>query len=249
MKLRPWHCLIRPEKWPAQACKVPRFQRHRGAHLNTGHIENSLPAIQEAYRQGTEMCEIDVRLSKDQVPVVFHDDDFSRLFNQKARVEELSYEEMRRIGPVISLEQLLKEKETPPLFNVELKSKLVSDPLCVNVAEVVRKTKSEFRIIFSSFNPFAIFQLQRLLPEVPRALLVTQINHELNRWWIKEMTMAPLLKLHFLNLDESMLTESVLDFWNRQKMPLAAWTVNDENRVSELLDQGVSSVISDLNLP
>jgi glycerophosphoryl diester phosphodiesterase len=65
---------------------------HRGG--NRVFPENSVAAIRHAFESGVDMAEIDVRLSRDGVPVVIHDDDLLRLFSLNRKVREISAEEL-----------------------------------------------------------------------------------------------------------------------------------------------------------
>jgi glycerophosphoryl diester phosphodiesterase len=244
MKIDPWFHLIKAAPWEAPF-QLPTFQSHRGYHAN-GAQENTLAAFRAARKLGAQMCECDVRLDKNQIPVVFHDNDLKRISGKETQVSEMTLAELKQLANVCTLEELLTDSEVPEIINIELKAGEIDDPLPLAVARVIQSTKAEHRIVLSSFNPFALWKAQRLLPEVPRALLVTNVPHKDNRWWIKRMVLAPFLKIHMLNLDEAMITENVADFWKKQGVPLAAWTVDDRKRGRELLGMGVSSIISDL---
>lgn len=50
----------------------PWIIAHRGDHRR--HIENTLEAFYEAFKQGAQFVELDIQMSKDQVLYVFHDD-------------------------------------------------------------------------------------------------------------------------------------------------------------------------------
>ena len=129
---------------------------------------------------------------------------------------------------------------------MELKSHRVDDPLPRRVSEVVRSVQAEYRVMFSSFNPFALWLMQSYLPKVPRALLVSEADDPENHWYLRTMIFAPLLKLHMLNLDQAMLSPSVLSFWYDHQVPLSVWTVNDRLRMEHFKKSGVKSIISDL---
>ncbi|HKP97489.1 MAG TPA: glycerophosphodiester phosphodiesterase family protein [Fibrobacteria bacterium] len=94
---------------------------HRGWHQ--WHVENTLEAFRAAYDSGCDMVEFDVQLSRDGVPVVFHDDDCKRLAGRRENVFDLDWKELRALsmpGPgkpggrgaaykIPSLEQFLAE--------------------------------------------------------------------------------------------------------------------------------------------
>src|SRR6185369_8269991 len=68
---------------------------HRGRH--DSHLENTLEAFRAAYAAGCDMVEFDVQLSRDGVPVVFHDDDCRRLAGRGESVFDLSWDDLRRM--------------------------------------------------------------------------------------------------------------------------------------------------------
>ncbi len=75
--------------------KVPRVVAHRGRH--DIHVENTLPAFRAAYASGCDMVEFDVQLSRDGIPVIFHDDDCRRLAGRLDRVFDLDWCELREL--------------------------------------------------------------------------------------------------------------------------------------------------------
>ena len=240
-----WKKWIRAEKWPESSFTLPQFQSHRGAHAS-GFTENTLEAFYESHRQGFEMIECDVRLSADRIPVICHDEDLLRVFGSPLRVASTSAQELWEAHKVPSLEQILQDPLVPQLINVELKSNKASDPLARKVVDIVKKCKAQNRVLFSSFNPAALWILQNYLPETPRALLVSDEMTQENVWWLREMLAGPLLRIHLLHLRESMISADNLCFWLEQKVPVAAWTLTNEERAKSLLDSGVRSVITDL---
>lgn len=244
-----WH-FISFQPWPKQFAKQNldflRFQSHRGYH-HEGLLENSKEAFQEAFRRGAQVCECDVQLSRDDIPVVFHDEFLQRIFNHPGRVRDLSVKELKKIGNIYTLEEILSDPNGPPFFNIELKTRRIAGPLASKVNEVIQTTHSRKRVLFSSFNPFVLKQIEILIPFAPRALLVTDLKNKENPWFLRKMIFAPFLKIHMLNLDQIMLTPEVLQFWKRKSMPLSVWTINDPSQISFYWKKGVQSIISDLD--
>lgn len=235
---------IRPAAWPKDIFRLPRFQSHRG-FWKDGHRQNSIASLEAAARHGAAMCEFDVRLTKDRVPVLFHDESLESVGFPDLRVDELSLQELRAKTPVDTLREVLRSRNLTPYFNIELKSeKVLNDPLERYVAQVVTETKATHRVLFSSFNPISIWKMQGLLPEVPRALLVSP---DMDQRSLREMWLAPILKIHMLNLDDQMVTAESMQVWKDLRIPIAVWTVNSETRNAELYELGVDSIISDLS--
>jgi glycerophosphoryl diester phosphodiesterase len=112
---------------------------HRGWHKL--HIENTLEAFRAAYDAGCDMVEFDVQLTRDGVPVIFHDDDCKRLAGRRDRLFDLDWQDVQalilkgtgRAGGlpaygVPTLERFLEEFGRRP-FYLELK---VPDAVAAN---------------------------------------------------------------------------------------------------------------------
>ena len=241
-----WNNLIRATPWPVNSFQIPKLQSHRGYHSG-GLRENTMAAFQSAQSLGFQMIECDVRLSLDRVPVIFHDPDLQRLWGSETPVHRLEAQVLKDQYQIPTLEELLQDPHVPSFINIELKTKSASDPLIRKCAEVVTELSATSRVMFSSFNPFALWLLQDYLPEAPRALLVSDELVDDNAWWLRKMLAAPLLELHMLNFTETMLTPKFIEFWTKKNMPLSAWTVTDPQKGSALLEAGVRSLITDLS--
>lgn len=115
---------------------------HRGAHLD--QPENSLPAIRRAVEVGADIVEIDIRLTRDGVPILMHDETVDRTTNGTGAVAEMTLEEIRALRlrgpdgeitdlPVPTLEEALEIGTDRVLINLDLKSDAVPA-----VVEIVR---------------------------------------------------------------------------------------------------------------
>ncbi len=237
--------LIAVEAWPEQGLILPRLQAHRGS-CNDGAQENTLMSFRAAKKKGALMVECDVQLSKDRIPILFHDYDLQRLAGISKKVSQCTRDELRDLVKAPSLKELLTDSESPRFVNIELKSRArFDDPLERKVAEVVKEVRAENRVLFSSFNPFSIYRISLYLPDVPRALLVTDKEDEDNHFLLRKMLLAPLISFHCLNLDQDMVNETSLKIWKERKIPVVLWTVNGAANIQKFLKMGAISVITD----
>jgi glycerophosphoryl diester phosphodiesterase len=237
--------LVSAEPWPKGALAIAQYQAHRGFCKN-GAVENTLVAFRQARQNGFLMCECDCQLSKDKIPIVFHDTDLKRLGAESILVKDLTAAQLKEKVQAPALFEVLTDFQVPPLLNIELKTNVKFDEaLERKVAELIERTRTQHKVMFSSFNPFSLWRIANYLPEVPRALLVSPELSSENKRALREMWLAPLLKIHMLNLQFEMLNDSTIDFWCEKNMPLSAWTVNDSQIAKQLLKKGVLSVITD----
>lgn len=154
-----------------------RYYAHRGLHKES-HIapENSM----EAFRLAVEKdygIELDVRLSKDNIPVVFHDNNLKRLCGIEKDVDELTFDELRELRLYDSNEKIPHFKEVLDLVNgkvpiiVEIKAKSNNSLLCSIVSSYLDSYNGAYCI--ESFNPFILIWFKKNRPDVIRGQLST----------------------------------------------------------------------------
>jgi len=128
--------------------------------------ENSLEAIKVSRSLGADAAEIDIRLTSDQVLVVFHDKSLNRLAGINKRLSSYSYDELSKIklksGVYIpSLADLIKVAGDLPLV-IEGKG--------VGWAEHLAKQLVKYPYIKSlrviSFNKSEIAKFKKLRPDI-----------------------------------------------------------------------------------
>lgn len=73
--------------------RIPELVAHRGYALH--YPENTLIGIEAAIAAGARYVEVDVQLSADKVPVLFHDRNMDRLCRAHGKVHEFTREELR----------------------------------------------------------------------------------------------------------------------------------------------------------
>ena len=151
------------------------YYAHRGLHDNeTDAPENSMAAFRKAVEAGYGI-ELDVQVTKDKLPVVFHDFTLQRVCGQEGKVCDYTYEELQKF-------HLCKSSETIPLFEevlklvdgkvpliVELKVELTDLSVCEKADALLRKYKGLY--CMESFNPLAVFWYRRHHKEVVRGQL------------------------------------------------------------------------------
>ncbi len=100
-----------PRSMPAAtALRDARIIAHRGEHDNRGLIENTMEAFSAARAAGVWGIECDIRFTADQVPVIHHDADASRLFGVGGMIRDMDLAQLRRDLPQVpTLEEVLSE--------------------------------------------------------------------------------------------------------------------------------------------
>ncbi|WP_372597461.1 glycerophosphodiester phosphodiesterase family protein [Amphritea sp.] len=75
-------------------CLADRLVAHRG--YASRYPENSLLAIERALASGAKFVEVDIQLTADLEPVLYHDRDMARLSGADNKIQLLTYDELER---------------------------------------------------------------------------------------------------------------------------------------------------------
>lgn len=157
---------------------------HRGYHTSE-FPENSLPAAENAIKHGYAI-ELDIRVTKDNRIIVFHDEYAKRLLGLEGRIGQYTYDEIKDIDilgvkgvhvPLFS-EFLECVNGRMPLL-IELKACFGKKGFVQNVVDILRQYKGEFAI--QTFNPFDLIKLKKIAPEFIRGQLITKDLSEMPR--------------------------------------------------------------------
>lgn len=227
-----------------EAFEIPEFQAHRGYHLD-GTCENTLKSLINAKRRGAQMAEMDVQASFDGEVFLYHDLSLQRLHGDNRRIDSTAASELKALG-ITTLKEVLESSETPTKLNIELKTSAIFDGRLENlVVQVIRETKHNKKILFSSFSPFCLMRLRQLAPEVPRALIATNERSSKNYIFLRHLWLVPYCSPDLLHLDRRMLGPEHFRLAEKYKLRLAVWTVNSDEEIRDLRVKGIRYFISD----
>ncbi len=136
------------------------YYAHRGLHDNgTDAPENSMAAFRKAVEAGYGI-ELDVQLSKDGLPVVFHDFTLKRICGQEGKVCDYTWQELKSFRlcnsgeGIPGFEDVLNEVRGRVPLIVELKVERVDLALCPVVDALLEKYHGPYCI--ESFNPLVL---------------------------------------------------------------------------------------------
>jgi glycerophosphoryl diester phosphodiesterase len=77
----------------AAASKKYQLIAHRGGIVDGQHAENSPGSVKTAIEQGYWMLEVDIRRTKDGEPILQHDGNFQRFYDDPRSVEDVTWKE------------------------------------------------------------------------------------------------------------------------------------------------------------
>lgn len=148
---------------------------HRGLHDNSSDApENSMKAFQKAVDAGFGI-ELDIQLTKDEVPVVFHDGTLKRICGVEGKLCDYTYEELQQFTLSDSEEHIPRLDDVLSLVDgrvpliVEFKMENWNERLCVLGNELLQGYKGLYCI--ESFHPFCVYWYRKHHKEVIRGQL------------------------------------------------------------------------------
>ena len=152
---------------------------HRALHdIGAGRPENSHAAVRAAIEAGYPI-EIDIQISRDGQPMVFHDYRLERLTGGNGRVDEHTAEDLGRLTlrggdeGVPTLTEILDivAGQVPILVEIKDQDGELGDrvgPLEQAVADSLADYAGDVAVM--SFNPYAVACMAELAPHLPRGL-------------------------------------------------------------------------------
>lgn len=229
----------------------PYFFAHRGASAQAP--ENTLAAFRLAKQQGAPAIEFDVKLSRDGVPVIHHDQTLERTTNGKGPLSQRSLAELQTLDaggwfdpafqgePLPSLEAVFQALGGQLVFNIELTNYASPfDGLVKAVSGLIEKYGLQKSVLFSSFLPHNLMLAGRLLPTVPRGQL--SLPGQAGAW---QRAWGGILALEAEHPFSADVTPSLIARAHRRGRRVHVWTVNAPEEMRRLWKMGADGLFTD----
>ncbi|MFP7169474.1 glycerophosphodiester phosphodiesterase [Terribacillus sp. 7520-G] len=224
---------------------------HRGASKYAP--ENTMAAFRLAELMQADGIETDVQLTKDQVPVIIHDESINRTTNKRGLVRKLTYEELRQADAgawfsrdyagekIMSLDDFLEWfKKTPMLLNLELKTNKYPYP---GIEEIVLNRLTEHgmkeRTTISSFHADTIRRIAKLDPEMDTGFLTSRRPRQL-------FSLMDAIGAKALHPKYRLLNKKLIQDCLQHQVPIRVYTVNQPVYILRALEADCDVIISDV---
>ena len=210
----------------------PTLIAHRGA--SHAAPENTITAFERALVEGAGGLELDIRLSADGEPIVFHDADLDRLTTLRGPIAQVPWSTLAktRVGQgdatIPHLADLLALARPGLVLNVELKPIAQPRRLVDAARPYLERLAAQSELVLSSFDPriLALFSATPLTAPHRLALLFEDLTA------LSALRFLPAVDLHPA---ASLLTAETFAAWSVSSRRFRAWTVDDPNEARRLL--------------
>ena len=223
---------------------------HRGLAVEAP--ENTLLAFAKAIAIGAGYIETDVHASHDGVAIVAHDPDLKRVAGRDVRLEQLTLADLRRVdlGHGQSFCSLAEALDAFPetRFNIDVKS-----PAAVaGVVSAIRAARATNRVLVTSFSERRRLEAVRALPGVASSSSARRFVPALlaGKVGLSPIVRRSLAGLVAVQVPERALglrvtSERMLRRLHAAGVEVHVWTVNDPQRMRQLLELGVDGLVTD----
>ena len=217
--------------------------------------ENTMAAAKQSVELNVPLLEFDVRLTKDRVPVLMHDDDVSRTTNGNGSITELALADVRKldagskyVDPETGMRRFPGE-HVPTLteiVNVIDKDKtILLDVKNIEAAgaviEVISQAQAFDRVVFRAGNTSEIEQWRHIDPRMQCVLRVSLSEHELSQMFsdLKQLRVVACTPEPWQQLTPTLVSR----FHHAGVAVWVAGTERPEN-VDRMIDAGVDAVFA-----
>ncbi len=225
---------------------------HRGLHNSkNGIIENSSSAFAAAISKNYAI-ECDLQLSKDGVPMVFHDETLDRITDKSGKIYDFNAKELRKIplsnsknnDKILQFTELLTQIDGRVVLAVELKpqgNKERNELLAKKAVAAIKNYSGA--IAFISFVPEILQYCKKFGFNGPIGIIVAKFDSKaakekippLKRFILRNMLHYPITRFDFLDVDHKALDLLSVRIFRKFGFPIACWTVTSQQEADEAL--------------
>jgi glycerophosphoryl diester phosphodiesterase len=229
------------------------------AHRGESHDapENTLAAINLAWKRNIKSVEIDIHLTKDNEIVVIHDYDTLRISGIKKLVRESSLDELKCLDAG-SFKGTEWTGETIPTLNEVLETIPENGKLIIEIksdSKILDRLSNELshsgliesQIEIIAFNFETLAEAKRSMPHY-RMLWLLDLDYSLP-WWLWWRSKQEIIdKIRKFNLDGidvwsgQLLTMKFIERFRKERFFVYAWTVDNPEKARELVESGINGI-------
>ena len=233
---------------PERKSPYPRVCAHRG--FPAVAPENTLPSFGAAIALGAQEIEMDVRFSKDGVPFVCHDDRLDRISNGSGLINEMNYDEIRKLDAgshfsehfagtqIPTFEEVLAKFARHAVINLHIKPAGDTYPLW-QFKKIVSllKTYDQMEHVYLMATPEIMKIALDAAPEIPRCMAAfpepLEIVERAIEW---KCSKVQLFKPHF--------TQQMIDKAHDNGILCNMFWSDDPNEALGFFEMGIDTILT-----
>ncbi len=210
--------------------------------------ENTLKAFKRAIELKADYIEFDVRMSKDNEIVIFHDPDTANITSVPGLVKNKTLKELKTLN--------VGEGEKIPTFRevIELANHKINLLLHINVPRMEEQIINLLRdydyienTIISCMVHRYLFKYQDLEPNLKLAALENLYSEEFPKWEYRRKLIDNAVNNNFyaINPEYHLVDNQFILYAHQKNLKIFPWTINEENIMRKLIDLNIDGIITD----
>ena len=209
--------------------KIPNNKiAHRGMFDNIKIPENSIASFKKALKYNYSI-ELDIQLTKDNIPIVFHDNNLKRMTGIDKLIKDTNYNELKDLKllntneHIPTLDEVLLLVNNKVLLDIEIKStKRIKE-----ITNILKDKLSNYNnYVLKSFNPKIVRSLKKNINTEVGYLIDTK--HKL----LSNILVIKYSKADFLSISKKLLNTKKFQKL-KNKYQLLIWTIKDKNEIKD----------------
>jgi len=236
---------------------LPKLIGHRG--VKNLLPENTIDSIKLASELGLKWVEFDVKISKDSVPILLHDDHLDRTTNGKGLAVDHLYNDLKKldagsffynkstkiyIPTFLEILLLLNNKNIG--LNIELKpNKGFEKKNVESIAKDLKDFKFSNQYYFSSFDWNSLILMKKLLPNANYGLLIDEFTSDINLNEI--ITIAKKYNFFCCGFNVDLINSEIIDIMLKNNLTITVYSEKNIkfNEANDLWGLGIKSIFID----
>lgn len=209
---------------------------HRGA--SAYEPENTLSSFRKAIDMGADAIELDVRFTRDGIPIVIHDDDLKRVTGLDKKVRDLTLDEVKKVRvmgrePIPTLEEVLNEIKGKTIIFMEIKE-LIDEKSIVRILE---EHKVIDHLLVISFNYDYLKKIKEMKNSIEIGLLT----------YVRPLPIDNAIKLKAMAIlpRYNLITPNTVKEIHSKKLKVYTWTINDVSLALKMVNYGIDGFATD----
>ena len=237
--------------------KLPKIIGHRGAKDLVP--ENTLDSIKESIRHKIKWVEVDVKISKDKIPFLLHDDLLDRTTNGKGYPYNYVYKEILNFDAGSWFNKKFNYIYPPTLeevivfclkykigLNIEMKPNKGKEKENVKaIINLIKKYKSKLKYYISSFDYYSLKLIRKQIPDCDLCYLADSFDINLPiKSFIKDSIK---INCFSVGVNKDLITSQFIKICKKNNLKITTYSYkNISFKIAiELWNKGVNTIFID----
>lgn len=224
--------------------KKPFIIAHRIVNETINNQEALKKLLTGLQNKNVSGVEFDIRQTKDNEFIAFHDAKFSQLKGdiKNYTLKELKKETSRKRFSFLTMEETIKEIPENFEIQIDIKDKMIN---IKKFLEIINQYGIQHRLIISSFYPTVIFKFSS--SKIKKRWLLTSFTLERNLLHII-YALSPVITAFFCKATGigpklSLINKNIVKKSKSNNLTIATWTINNEKEIKNLLIYDIDYLI------